>query len=420
MQLNSLLIPGIIAILILGAITLTFVAPEETGPRIIEVDMHNNFFSPSLIEVEEGELIEFHVKNVAGTHTFTLDGHFDVRPGSNTVIETWTVPTISGDMEELTFRCVFHSGMTGTIRIFSVPEPPRLIEISMLDNSFNPSLIEVEVGETVTFNVTNQGSFSHTFTIDGHFDVTINSGNFHVLNWTVPPIDTETDELVFYCAFHSGMEGVIKITDPDWTDDNGDNGNGDDDNGDNGNGDDDNGDNGNGDDDNGDNGNGNGENDNGDENGHDHSDSRIIDIIIDDDIFSPNLIRVIVGENITFSVSNNGLSPHTFTLDDHFNLELDSMTSGIVNWIVPDFGGTAGDIEDFEFYCAYHVGMIGTLRLSYEDLGVEDDTHDDTHDHENGNQEDNQTPLPITGFPMLISILTLTILLITKRKLLKN
>jgi len=42
----------------------------------------------------------------------------------------------------------------------------RVIEVAMLDElSFDPAAIEVAVGETVTFNVTNAGQLPHDFTL---------------------------------------------------------------------------------------------------------------------------------------------------------------------------------------------------------------------------------------------------------------
>jgi uncharacterized cupredoxin-like copper-binding protein len=102
-------------------------------------------------------------------------------------------------------------------------ESERTIDVSTLDTlRFDPDSIEVKVGETVTFAVTNEGDLEHEFFIGEHDDsmdmdhqegvVILEGGDSGEVTWTF----TEAGELGFACYIDghnaSGMEGTITIS----------------------------------------------------------------------------------------------------------------------------------------------------------------------------------------------------------------
>lgn len=108
-------------------------------------------------------------------------------------------------------------------------ESDRTVEVEALDTlRFDPQDIEVAVGETVTFAVTNAGDLEHEFVIGDHEDsmgddmsgdemmhgggaLLLDGGSKGEVTWTF----TEAGELGFACYIDghnaSGMEGTITI-----------------------------------------------------------------------------------------------------------------------------------------------------------------------------------------------------------------
>ena len=109
------------------------------------------------------------------------------------------------------------------------------VEITQLDSfAFEPSDVEVQIGETVTFLVTNEGQTPHEFVLgddmvqQGHESemqemggelmpdepnaLTVQPGETRSLTWTV----TETGTLRFACHvaghFAAGMVGTIDVS----------------------------------------------------------------------------------------------------------------------------------------------------------------------------------------------------------------
>lgn len=104
-------------------------------------------------------------------------------------------------------------------------DPDRTVEVEALDTlRFDPSDIEVSVGETVTFSVTNAGDLEHEFIIGEHEDMMgddmehgggaliLDGGSTGEVTWTF----TEAGELGFACYIDghnaNGMEGTITIS----------------------------------------------------------------------------------------------------------------------------------------------------------------------------------------------------------------
>lgn len=71
---------------------------------------------------------------------------------------------------------------------------------------FSPRTLEIEVGETVTWE--NVGNVAHTVTPDGHSqfsDTVIDGGE------TFQHTFDEVGEFPYICRFHSGMDGTISV-----------------------------------------------------------------------------------------------------------------------------------------------------------------------------------------------------------------
>ncbi len=85
------------------------------------------------------------------------------------------------------------------------------LEVSAVDNSFEPSSLSAAAGGEVTVEVTNDGENPHTFTIDDpEVDTsTIAAGESASVAFTMP----ET-AVTFYCAIHGEdkMSGTIETS----------------------------------------------------------------------------------------------------------------------------------------------------------------------------------------------------------------
>jgi plastocyanin len=84
------------------------------------------------------------------------------------------------------------------------------LEVTIADFSYDPAELTIEAGVESTIQVTNGGSFPHTFTID---DVTdsgrLDGGNQGFVSFTVD----EPGEYEFYCTVHGAdrMSGTLTV-----------------------------------------------------------------------------------------------------------------------------------------------------------------------------------------------------------------
>ena len=86
--------------------------------------------------------------------------------------------------------------------------PADSIRIMAVDESFDPGTLDLEAGEEVTVEVTNDDDMAHDFAIDSlELNTgTIEAGEVANATFTVP------DEGVEYvCTFHPDMTGRIKV-----------------------------------------------------------------------------------------------------------------------------------------------------------------------------------------------------------------
>ena len=84
------------------------------------------------------------------------------------------------------------------------------ISVSIVDFAFSPSTLTVQSGQSVTVNLRNNGSASHTFTIDGVADSgPLGGGESGSVTFT----PAQAGSLTFYCTIHgaSTMSGRLTV-----------------------------------------------------------------------------------------------------------------------------------------------------------------------------------------------------------------
>jgi plastocyanin len=87
----------------------------------------------------------------------------------------------------------------------------RTFQVEAQDFSFAPETLTGEADVTMTFNVTNAGGATHTFTIDEiGIDEELEAGATVEFDAALPAV---AGTLRFYCRFHEsqGMEGTIEV-----------------------------------------------------------------------------------------------------------------------------------------------------------------------------------------------------------------
>lgn len=87
-------------------------------------------------------------------------------------------------------------------------------EMSAADFAFSPDAIELEPGQSLDIQLTNDGEALHTFTLDElNIDVEVQPGD----EVDVPLTASEPGQFTFYCRFHDsqGMTGTLRIGVPE-------------------------------------------------------------------------------------------------------------------------------------------------------------------------------------------------------------
>ena len=87
---------------------------------------------------------------------------------------------------------------------------PAVLNVTTLDNSFNPATGSVRAGQKVTVNVKNDGQRPHTFTIDGVVDSgRLDAGQSKTVEFT----PSSAGSLAFYCTIHTAavMSGTLTV-----------------------------------------------------------------------------------------------------------------------------------------------------------------------------------------------------------------
>ena len=88
---------------------------------------------------------------------------------------------------------------------------PTVLNVTTLDNSFNPASANARAGQKVTVNVKNDGQRPHSFTIDGVVDTgRLDAGQSKTVEFT----PSSAGALTFYCTIHSAavMSGTVNVS----------------------------------------------------------------------------------------------------------------------------------------------------------------------------------------------------------------
>jgi len=84
-------------------------------------------------------------------------------------------------------------------------------EIELDDYYFDPTVLEGKPGQKVTFELKNEGSTEHNFTLAAqHVDQDVDQGETKTVTVTIP----QSGELSFFCKYHRsrGMAGALSAT----------------------------------------------------------------------------------------------------------------------------------------------------------------------------------------------------------------
>ena len=311
--------------------------PPPPPPPAGDVVIQNDTFVPGSISVAVGGTVTW--SNQDRDHTVTArDGSFDsgVFDAGQTYNRTFnTAGTFS-------YFCIIHPEMTGTVTVTDgsgtppppVPPPPTAppttapppppapgaIDISIVDNDFNPSPTTVDVGSAVRW--VNTGALPHTATMSGQFD-----SGILMAGETYTRTFNTAGTYDYICTLHTGMTGRLIVQSP-----------------------------------------GGGQpppppppgdqppaDGNPPPTSPPSAGSGSISIIDND--YSPRSRTVSVGSTVVWA--NNGALPHTVTLSGQFD-------SGI---LMPGerYSRTFGTAGTYNYLCILHPGMAGTLVVQADD-----------------------------------------------------
>ena len=203
------------------------------GSKTIHVTLKDSLFSPSSVKARVGDTIVWHNAG-AMPHTVTAaDKSFDqqLMPGA-------TFTYVLRKQGTIGYVCTYHPGMKGTLVVGAAPAgvtlpppgaggsvsgnqpakaakpaaaPPaakgdgtKVIEIKVLEMTFEPKMAEAHVGDTISW--VNTGTIPHTVTAkDKSFDRTLQPGErFNYVLRKAGNVD-------YVCTFHPGMDGMLMV-----------------------------------------------------------------------------------------------------------------------------------------------------------------------------------------------------------------
>ena len=90
---------------------------------------------------------------------------------------------------------------------FVPPARAATVDVSIVDLQFQPSTINVQIGDTVTW--TNNGAFTHTVTSDGGSGP-LNSGSLGT-GGTYSFTFLSDGTYNYHCTFHISMKGTVTV-----------------------------------------------------------------------------------------------------------------------------------------------------------------------------------------------------------------
>ena len=98
-------------------------------------------------------------------------------------------------------------------------EAPETVDVEMTieDFSFDPAVIDIDLGDEIFVELANDGEVTHTFTASEFFvDETLESGQDVDVSFT----PNEPGEFTFFCRIHPDkMQGSIRVARPGETQD---------------------------------------------------------------------------------------------------------------------------------------------------------------------------------------------------------
>jgi len=96
------------------------------------------------------------------------------------------------------------------------PQPETVdVEVTIEDFSFDPAVIDINLGDEIAVELANDGDEKHTFTVSEFFvDEELASGEDTDVSFT----PNEPGEFTFFCRFHPNeMQGSIRVARPGGT-----------------------------------------------------------------------------------------------------------------------------------------------------------------------------------------------------------
>ncbi len=304
--------------------TVVVIDDEPTGgppPMEATVTLIDESFQPPALEVAVGTTVTW--ENIDGDddHTVTAtDGTFNsgVLPAGSAFEHSFDAPGT------YPYFCAIHPEMEGTVTVVgdapaptegAVVEAPAPAEspapaaVSIVDLTFEPAIIEVDTGATVTW--TNEDSVPHTVTASGdEFDSgVLMSGDSSSQTFETP------GSYDYFCAIHPSMTGTVVVREPGAP------------------------------------------GDVGDASGETTTDvvAGVTEVSVVNVAFAPADIEVSVGATVDWI--NEDPFAHTVTARDGA-FDSGTMEGGAV------FAQTFEESGTFEYFCAIHPSMTGTVTVT--------------------------------------------------------
>jgi plastocyanin len=178
--------------------------------NVVQVNIFDDDgFSPANITVQSGTTVRW-TNYHHDEHTVTSPGNFN--SGDINTGQSWQYNFVVNGT--YSYFCAYHSEMQGTITVVGGPTatpqststPAQgTVNVSIQNFSFTPQNITIQAGSTVRW--TNNDSTAHTATSPGNFDSgNLNSGGSYQFTFNTPGTYT------YFCAYHAGMTGTITVT----------------------------------------------------------------------------------------------------------------------------------------------------------------------------------------------------------------
>jgi plastocyanin len=213
-------------------------AAPAPGSKTVTVTMGADSFSPSSVSARVGDTVVW--KNASSVPHTVTGGPLD----SGTVMPGQSYTTVLRQQGTISYKCEFHTGMNGTVKVAAAPAgvklpPPsadtgvsgpsaggslpststgssssdassaapapgsKSYTINMTGSAFDPQVLEARVGDKITW--VNKDPMPHNVT-GGSLD----SGTM-MPGATYTTVLSEPGTIEYECTFHPGMTGTLKV-----------------------------------------------------------------------------------------------------------------------------------------------------------------------------------------------------------------